>query len=211
MKQSRVRRIGLTGGIAAGKSSCSDFLIREGYRVLDGDKTAHRLMEPGQTVYRAIVDAFGRDMLDEEGRLDRKKLGSLVFQDAEALATLNSLTHSLIYQDLAHQANHADPEELKDGLLFFDLPLLFESWELAKGLDFDSIWLVVTSQEEQIRRMKVRDGLTSDQALDRIHAQMGDEEKILKADQIIYNEGTLDALYQQIRETIALERDHEIS
>lgn len=212
MKLNRTRRIGLTGGIASGKSSCTAYLIREGYRVLDGDKLAHRLMAPGQEAFQALVEAFGPGILDDEGLLDRGKLGDLVFQNPQALAKLNALTHPLIYRELEREAVLAEEEGVKDGLLFFDLPLLFETWDRAKALAFDSIWLVLAPEDVRIRRMGERDGLTSEEARARIRAQMGDDQKIPRSDQIIYNEGGLKALYDNIQQALVLERDHhEIS
>lgn len=212
MKLNRARRIGLTGGIASGKSSCTAYLIREGYRVLDGDKLAHRLMAPGQEAFQALVEAFGPGILDDEGLLDRGKLGDLVFQNPQALAKLNALTHPLIYRELEREAVLAEEEGVKDGLLFFDLPLLFETWNRAKALAFDSIWLVLAPEDVRIRRMGERDGLTSEEARARIRAQMGDDQKIPRSDQIIYNEGGLKALYDNIQQALVLERDHhEIS
>ncbi|WP_304261941.1 dephospho-CoA kinase [Kallipyga massiliensis] len=212
MKLNRTRRIGLTGGIASGKSSCTAYLIREGYRVLDGDKLAHRLMAPGQEAFQALVEAFGPGILDDEGLLDRGKLGDLVFQNPQALAKLNALTHPLIYRELEKEAVLAEEEGVKDGLLFFDLPLLFETWDRAKALAFDSIWLVVAPEDVRIRRMGERDGLTSEEARARIRAQMGDDQKIPKSDQIIYNERGLRALYENIQQALVLERNHhEIS
>lgn len=212
MKPNRTRRIGLTGGIASGKSSCTAYLIREGYRVLDGDKLAHRLMAPGQEAFRALVESFGPGILDHDGFLDRGKLGDLVFQNPQALAKLNALTHPLIYRELEREAVLAEEEGVKDGLLFFDLPLLFETWDRAKALAFDSIWLVVAPEDVRIRRMGERDGLTSEEARARIRAQMGDDQKIPKSDQIIYNERGLRALYENIQQALVLERNHhEIS
>lgn len=212
MKPNRTRRIGLTGGIASGKSSCTAYLIREGYRVLDGDKLAHRLMAPGQEAFRALVESFGPGILDDDGFLDRRKLGDLVFQNPQALAKLNALTHPLIYRELEREAVLAEEEGVKDDLLFFDLPLLFETWDRAKALAFDSIWLVVAPEDVRIRRMGERDGLTSGEARARIRAQMGDDQKIPKSDQIIYNERGLRALYENIQQALVLERNHhEIS
>lgn len=212
MKLNRARRIGLTGGIASGKSSCTAYLIREGYRVLDGDKLSHRLMAPGQEAFQALVEAFGPGILDDEGLLDRGKLGDLVFQNPQALAKLNALIHPLIYRELEREAVLAEEEGVKDGLLFFDLPLLFETWDRAKALAFDSIWLVIAPEEIRVRRMGERDGLTPEEARARIRAQMGDDQKIPRSDQIIYNEGGLTALYENIQQALVLERDHhEIS
>lgn len=212
MKQSRIWRIGLTGGIASGKSSCTNYLIKEGYTVLDGDEIAHQLMAPGGEGFQAILQTFGPDSLDNRGNLDRKSLADLVFHDPRALARLNNVMHPLIYRDLDRKAVLAEGTGVKDNLLFFDLPLLFETWDRAKNLAFDSIWLVLAPEEDRIRRMGKRDGLNRDQAQARINAQMGDDQKILKSDQIIYNEGTLKELYEEIRQAIAWERDrYEIS
>ncbi|MDD7732333.1 MAG: dephospho-CoA kinase [Firmicutes bacterium] len=212
MKLNRARRIGLTGGIASGKSSCTAYLIREGYRVLDGDKLAHRLMAPGQEAFQALVEAFGPGILDDGGLLDRGKLGDLVFQNPHALAKLNALTHPLIYRELEREAVLAEEEGVKDGLLFFDLPLLFETWDRAKALAFDSIWLVLAPEDVRVQRMGKRDGLTPEEARARIRAQMGDDQKIPRSDQIIYNEGGLKVLYDNIQQALVLERDHhEIS
>ena len=212
MKQNRIWRIGLTGGIASGKSSCTNYLIKEGYTVLDGDKISHQLMASGGEGFQAILQIFGPDLLDGRGNLDRKSLADLVFHSPRALASLNKVMHPLIYRDLDREAILAEESGTKENLLFFDLPLLFETWDRAKILAFDSIWLVVAPEEDRIRRMGKRDGLNRDQAQARIDAQMGDEQKILKSDQIIYNDGTLNELYEEIRQAIAWERDrYEIS
>lgn len=210
MKQSkgdRFTRIGLSGGIASGKSTVSAYLKNKGYVVIDADLISHRLAEKGQSLYRAIVDTFGSEVVDNRGKLDRAKLAGLVFSDKKKLDLLDSISHPLIFEEIMREAEDKDRGNLKDGLLFFDIPLLFENPQCRSILNIDSVWLVTCSEENQIKRIIERDGLDRSRALKRIKSQMPGHLKEEKADLILYNDSGLQDLYEEVEKGLRAERE----
>ncbi|MDY5841471.1 MAG: dephospho-CoA kinase [Peptoniphilaceae bacterium] len=193
-------RIGLTGGIASGKSMVTKYLQQAGYPVIDADAIVHELMLPGKKLYQALVAHFGCDILLEDGNIDRRRLGSIVFQDAIQRKKLDSLSHPVIYQEMEERALSWEKAH-GNGLLFFDIPLLMETWDRAKALSMDEVWVVDAPLKLRISRIMKRDGLTRREAVLRIQSQMG-EERFRLADCIIRNDGTISALYGQIEEAL---------
>lgn len=204
-KEKNGRRIGITGGIASGKSTLVALLKEEGYRVLEADGLAHAEMGPGKSLSSAILRAFGPDLDDGQGGIDRKKLGERVFEDPALRKRLDALTHPLLYAKMATLAKRYE-EDQPGGLLFFDIPLLFETAALSACLDLDETWLVSAPEEVRIQRIQMRDGLDRAQAQARISAQMSEAEKRAKADRILYNEGSLADLERQMHQALELER-----
>jgi dephospho-CoA kinase len=186
--------IGLTGGIASGKSTISNFLSDLGAVIIDGDATAHRLMEPTQPGWEDIVREFGPDILNADRTIDRIKLGAIVFNNREKLRLLNQITHPRIIseiQDELQRLRHTRP----DAVLVLDIPLLFEG-HMDKLCD--QVWVVWVSKETQVERLMERNWLTREEALKRISAQMSLDEKARRADVVIDNNGILAETLSQV-------------
>ncbi|OME74819.1 dephospho-CoA kinase [Paenibacillus odorifer] len=186
--------IGLTGGIASGKSTVSALLVSKGARLVDADVIAREVMLPGHEVLAAAVKHFGSEILSSDGTLNRGKLGDIVFQDPAALQALNNLTHPAIRREIKERMNSMEEEDPKK-LTIVDIPLLFES-----GLEnmFHEILVVYVPREVQIARLMERNGLSLEQAEARLNAQMDIEAKRNKADYIIDNSGELAHTEQQV-------------
>ncbi|MSP74127.1 MAG: dephospho-CoA kinase [Myxococcales bacterium] len=193
--------IGLTGGIAAGKSTVSGLLKERGAHVVDADEVAREVVMPGSVGLARIVEAFGSGVLRPDGTLDRASLGAVVFADVEARRTLEQLTHPLI----AAQSQLRLAEALESGapLIVYDAALLFES---GRADHFRPVVVVTVNVDVQRARLMARDGLTAEQAQSRIDAQMPLGEKVKRADHVIDNGGSLeetrarvDALWQILR------------
>ncbi|SEG68563.1 dephospho-CoA kinase [Paenibacillus sp. UNC499MF] len=180
--------IGLTGGIACGKSTVSAMLVRRGAILIDADQIAREVVEPGSPVLAQVAARFGQDMLLPDGSLHRKKLGETVFGNEEARKALEDLLHPSI-RALMKERMAASEHEFPDKLVVVDVPLLYES-----GLQsmFSSVMVVYVPREVQLRRLMERDGLTSEQGESRLAAQWPVERKKELADICIDNSGTLE-------------------
>ena len=185
--------IGLTGGIASGKSTVSNWLISQGYPVVDADIAARKVVEPGMPALREITEAFGADILLEDGTLNRKKLGSLIFSDEEKRQMLNAIVHPAVREWMRRETERAFDEGAS--IVIMDIPLLFES-KLTHMVE--ETVLVYVSKETQLKRLMERDGYNEADALARIHAQMPIDEKRKLADYIIDNNGTISETIKQI-------------
>lgn len=179
--------IGLTGGIASGKSTVSKMLKDLGAHIIDADIIARKVVEKGQKAYNRIVQSFGVEILQENGELNRKKLGDIVFSDKTKLDLLNRITHPEIMSSIAEEIAIAKANEYK--IIVLDAAILLE---LGLQDMVDSVWLVVVSRETQIERLMERDKLSLDEAECRMNSQLKNEEKIKYADQIINNEKTIE-------------------
>ena len=189
--------IGITGGIATGKSTVSRLLLEKGYRVIDADKIAREVVENGMPAYKGIVEKFGDQVVEENGDLNRKALGAIVFADERLLKKLNNIMHGYIFEKI----NYLIGEVLDDvDLVFLDIPLLFEVREELEeeGIVCDEIWLIYANRQTQIDRLMLRDGISSENAISRINAQMDIEEKKLLASEILHNSGTVEELEEQL-------------
>ncbi len=190
------RIIGITGGIASGKSTVTEFLRQQGYQVIDADQVVHELQEPGGRLYQALLSAFGPAILQEDGRLNRPKLGAMIFGNPQLLAQSSQIQNQIIREELAHRCDLlAETEDI----FFMDLPLLFElgyeSW-------FDQIWLVDVTEETQLSRLMTRNALSQEEAEKRIAAQLSLQEKRNRADVLIDNNGPLELTQEQLRDTL---------
>ena len=191
-----VRIIGITGGIASGKSTVTEFLRRQGYQVIDADQVVHELQEPGGRLYQALLSTFGSSILQEDGRLDRPKLGAMIFGNPELLAQSSQLQNEIIREELARRRDLlAETEDI----FFMDLPLLFE---LGYDNWFDQIWLVDVTEETQLSRLMNRNALNQEEAEKRIAAQLSLQEKRKRADVLIENNGGLEETRQQLRDAL---------
>ena len=178
--------VGLTGGVASGKSTVADEFGALGIPVLDTDKIARQVVAPGSDGLRQIEAAFGREVLSEDGGLDRARLRALVFADAEARQTLESITHPLIRQELVRQASNAvGPYQIHV------IPLLVEA-----GLEgqVDRVLLVDCPVALQIERLRARDGETDESARRILAAQASREARLSAADDVLVNDGAPSAL-----------------
>ncbi|MFB4210683.1 dephospho-CoA kinase [Shouchella sp. JSM 1781072] len=185
--------IGLTGGIASGKSFVSTYLSEKGLPIIDADKIARQVVEPGTPALEQIVNQFGEKILQTDGHLDRKALGSIVFASEEKRNQLNRIVHPAVREKMLHDAA-AYKEEGYDTIIF-DIPLLVEShlFHLV-----DQVWIVYVDEETQLTRLMERDGSTREEALQRIRAQIPLDQKIQYGDQVIKNSGTKQETAQQI-------------
>lgn len=176
--------IGLTGGIASGKSTVAKILRDLGLPVIDADSLARRVVMPGAKGLMAIAQTFGEDFILPNGSLDRSKLGQLIFSESSHRLKLEGLLHPLI-QELK-QAERLELENKGCEIAFYDIPLLFEK-DLAR--DFDKTILVYCTPQEQLKRLVERDGLSEVEAHRRIAAQLPIDSKMKLADFVIFNNG----------------------
>lgn len=184
--------VGLTGGIGAGKSEVSRLLVSYGAVLIDADKIAREVVEPGTPGLAAVVEAFGPDVLTPEGALDRPKLGAVVFADPERLATLNGIVHPLVGARSAELQQAAAP----DAVVVHDVPLLTEN-----GLAplYDVVVVVDATPETQLDRLVRLRGMTENEARSRMAAQATREQRRAVADHVIDNDGPLEELEPQVR------------
>ncbi|MBK5253045.1 MAG: dephospho-CoA kinase [Peptostreptococcaceae bacterium] len=185
-------KIGLTGGIGAGKSTVSRYLRKKGYIVLDADAMGKELTKKGGEAIPFIIEHFGDEMIKADGNLDRKKLADLVYNDKKKLALYESATTVKIAKNLLDEMNkHKD----SDTLIFAEVPLLFEK-NMHKQMDYN--WLVISDDKERIARVIDRDNTTQKLVMDIIKNQMDQETKVILADEVIDNSSDLKFLYNQI-------------
>lgn len=201
--------VGLTGSIATGKSTVSKMLAEHGAVIIDADKIVRRVQEPGQPAWRGIVEHFGEGVLQEDGTLDRAKLGDLVFQDRTNRQRLNEIVHPIVREERDRETAQARERD-SQAIIIWDIPLLIETGIYK---DVDRVVVVYVDQETQLSRLLSRDELSEEQAKARIDAQMPIEEKKAYADYLIDNRGTLEEtaeqvrrVYEQLRELAAQER-----
>lgn len=187
--------IGLTGGIASGKSTVARRLVEHGAVLIDADVLARKAVEPGTPALASIREAFGDEVLLADGSLDREKLGALVFHDDEARATLNAIVHPAVRElgeKVKADAVRADP----DVVIVHDIPLLVETGRDTEG--FDKIVVVEAPKKTRIARLVEGRGLTPDHASARVEAQATDEERRAIADIVINADGTLGNTMSQV-------------
>lgn len=185
--------IGLTGGIASGKSTVSQMFQGFHVPVIDADIIAREVVEPGKEAYNEIVTAFGKEVLGENGELDRSKLGSIVFHNEEKRLLLNGIVHPAVRKEMNAQKDMYIREKAQAVVL--DIPLLFES--KLTGL-VDKILLVYVDSETQLIRLMERNNFKEEEAKARIASQMPLEDKITLADEVINNNGTIEETKAQL-------------
>jgi dephospho-CoA kinase len=189
--------VGLTGGIASGKSTVAARLGERGAVCINADQIARQVVEPGTPALAGIVDAFGSDMLREDGSLDRAALGARVFSDPEALKLLNSIVHPAVWartRSLIQDAVAVD----HDAIIIYDVPLLVEAnSDRGLGRDFDLIVVVHADMETRLRRMVELRGMTEADASSRLRSQAGDAERLAVADVVIDSNGSIEHTLQQ--------------
>jgi len=193
-----VRLIGLTGGIASGKSFVSARLAGLGAVVVDADLLAREAVAPGTPGLRRIAEEFGSELIGADGSLDRARLGSIVFGDPQRLAALNAIVHPEV-QRLAAEAFAAAAAQDPDAIVVYDVPLLAENADRLAP-QFDEIVVVTATEEARIQRMVAHRGMSVDEARARIAHQASDEERLALADRVIDNSGSREATLRQVDE-----------
>lgn len=183
--------IGLTGGIASGKSTVSKYLISLGIPVVDADLVSREVVEPGQPGLREIKAAFGHEVISD-GQLDRRALRDIIFSDVSKRELLNSILHPIIHDAIESKINQL---KASHSIIVFDAPLLLEN-----NLKYmvDSLWLVTCTVEKQIERVMVRDRISREDALRIINSQMALSDKEDMADIILNNNTSVGQLYDQV-------------
>ena len=184
--------IGITGGIASGKSTVTEFLRQKGFQVVDADAVVHQLQKPGGRLYQVLVEHFGEKILLENGELNRPLLGSLIFSNPEEQEWSKRTQGEIIREELAALRNHLAQTE---ALFFMDIPLLFEqdyaSW-------FDETWLVYVNRDVQLERLMKRDQISKEAAESRLNSQWPLERKISLASHSLDNNGNQEQLIAQV-------------
>lgn len=186
--------LGLTGGIASGKSTADEILKEKGITIVDCDQIAHELLEPGAENWQNIEGFFGPSFFKPNAELDRIKLGQFVFQDKKMLAKLNELTHPAINREVERQKQAA-----KSDICVVDMPLLFES---DSQNQFDATLLIYVPKEMQIQRLMQRNNFTQEEANARVNSQMSTEEKLRLATYAVENTGTIESLSEKLEAII---------
>ena len=184
--------IGITGGIASGKSTVTNFLRKKGFQVVDADSLVHQLQKPGGRLFEALVQHFGQEIILENGELNRPLLASLIFSNPEEQEWSKRIQGKIIREELARLRDQlAQTEEI----FFMDIPLLFEqdyvSW-------FDETWLVYVNRDVQVERLMKRDQLSKDEAESRLAAQWSLEKKKGLASHVLDNNGNQNQLLTQV-------------
>ncbi|MBJ6726561.1 dephospho-CoA kinase [Geomesophilobacter sediminis] len=188
-----MRIIGLTGGIASGKTTVARLFEELGAAVVDADQLARDVVCPGEEAYQAIVATFGDQILQGDGTLNRAALGAIVFADPAARRTLEGITHPAIAQQA--QKRLAALRAAGHRIVFYVAPLLIEAGVTSR---VDEVWVVYLDRETQLRRLMARDGLSREAAQQRIDSQMSMEEKRRYGKVVIDNSGDLAALKEQV-------------
>jgi dephospho-CoA kinase len=189
-------RVGLTGSIATGKSSVANMLKELGAYIIDADEIAHDALKKTEKPYKQILDVFGSNILDEQGNIDRKKLGSIVLNDKQKLAVLESIIHPYVQQK-RKEIEESILQQDRNAVIIYDVPLLFE-----KHLEnsFDKIIVVYVPKDIQIKRLMKRQNIAYAEALNLINLQICIEEKKKKADFVIDNSYSLENTKKQVLE-----------
>ncbi|MCD4713296.1 MAG: dephospho-CoA kinase [Clostridiales bacterium] len=198
MRNDNCMFIGLTGGIGSGKSTVTSYLKSKDYIVIDADVLSKTVVEPGEKAYFDIVAEFGESILNGDGSINRKQLGDIIFQDEVQRKKLNEIVHPEVRRlmmELLHEFS------FHNSIVFADIPLLIESDLMST---FDAIWLVYAAEDICLERIMKRDGISREDALLRIRAQMAIDEKKIVSDLILYNTADVEFLFRQIDEALIL-------
>ncbi|HEL0020865.1 dephospho-CoA kinase [Streptococcus equi subsp. zooepidemicus] len=188
--------IGITGGIASGKSTAVALIRQAGYQVIDADQVVHELQAKGGRLYQVLLETFGQDILLPSGELDRPKLAELLFAHADSMAKSSQQQNAIIREALAKKKEQLAQTE---DIFFMDLPLLVE---LGYQDWFDAIWLLYVDDNTQLKRLMERNQLTELAAKQRIASQLPMSQKKVYADVVIDNNGDLQALEVQLKKAL---------
>jgi dephospho-CoA kinase len=188
--------VGLTGGVASGKTAVSQVLKEEGAYIIDADQIARELVQPHQPAWKELIRAFGQEILQEDGSIHRKKLAAKVFADPEQRKLLNQILHPRIREEMGRRAKEIGQQD-PEAIVVIDGPLLVELGDHRK---MDKLIVVTSTRSQQLERLKDRDGANPEEALRMVSAQMPLEEKLKFADIVIRNEGSLEETKKRARE-----------
>ena len=190
--------IGLTGGIGTGKSEVSRLLGALGAEIIEADKVGHEAYEPGTPGWREVVEAFGEGVLDADGRIDRKRLGGIVFGDEQARERLNAIVHPIVRQLLEERIAGLEREGAR--VVVIEVPLLIEAIKQQSRWTrmLDEIWAVTAPEEQVVARVRARSGLDETAIRARIGSQATERERIEHADAVIDNSGSLEGLKRKV-------------
>lgn len=188
--------VGLTGGIGSGKSTVAERFRELGAAVVDADRIAREIVEPGEPALDGLVERFGEDILRPDGTLDRQGLAAIVFSDDEARADLNAITHPRIGERLLERVAQLEEDPPDDGVVVLDVPLLTESTEMAQ--DLQALVVVEAPEDTRVERVVANRDTTEADVRARIAAQQTDEERRRRATYVIDNRGSLEELYEQV-------------
>ena len=186
--------VGLTGGIASGKSTAAARLVEHGAELIDADQIAREVVQPGKPTWKKVVDHFGHEVLDAEGFIDRPKLGAAVFDDPAKRTLLNELTHPPVISEIAERLELL---QTFDGVVVVDVPLLVEA-NVDRG--YEAIVVIAAKPDTQLRRLVELRGLSEDEARARIASQAPLEDKLAVATHVVWNEGSPDELFAAVDE-----------
>ncbi|NLZ54481.1 MAG: dephospho-CoA kinase [Thermoanaerobacteraceae bacterium] len=186
--------IGLTGGIASGKSTVSLLLKKKGAVIIDADEIARHIMQPGKPAWIKVVNHFGQQIINEDKDIDRSRLADIVFSDKEQLKLLNSFTHPEIINEIKERLEHY--KSLQEKVIILDAALLLE---VGLHRVVDEVWVVEVDEKIQLERLMAREkNLDVKQAMDRIKSQMPQKEKIRYAHRVIDNSGSIEDTKVQV-------------
>ena len=183
--------IGLTGGIASGKSTVARLLEGKGATIIDADRIGHDVLAPGGPAYHAVIERFGDSVRSPDGTIDRSKLGDMVFADRAARADLEAISHPAIFVEIMRRI---DEKRDSDAVVVLDAALLVESFNSTGTLGLDALVVVASFPEEQLERMMGIRGMSEEDARARMAAQSSTEKKLAMADIVVNNRGTLEQL-----------------
>ncbi|AFS78005.1 dephospho-CoA kinase CoaE [Gottschalkia acidurici 9a] len=200
MKQNKAKVIGLTGGIATGKSTVSNILKEKGFKIIDADKIAREIVEVGSPAYKKILDYFGESILNNDETINRVYLGQKIFNSQTLRAKVNDITHPYIIEKISKEIGLYSSEDI----IFLDVPLLLETIDKfeAKGICIDKLWIVYCDEKTEIERLMIRNNLSYEEAVKRVSAQMSIEEKKELADTIIDNTKDMETLIENIEKAL---------
>ena len=184
-------KVGLTGGIGAGKSTVADLFSQKGAVVIRSDELARQVIEPQTPGFQQVIDRFGKDLLNAEGYIDRAKLAQIVFKDDAALKDLENIIHPLVRS----KTNQIIDQHTSETIIVNEIPLLLE--KKMESL-FDFLVIVISSEKNRLERLAHR-GLTAEQATARMAKQVSDEQRKAAADFLIVNDGNLDQLEADVQ------------
>ena len=188
--------VGLTGGVASGKTAISQVLREEGAHIIDADQIARELVQTHQPAWSELIKAFGKEILQENGSIHRKKLANKVFLDSKKRELLNQILHPRIKEEMERRTKEIGQKD-PEAIVVIDAALLVE---LGDQRDLDKLIVVASTQTQQIERLKGRDGVTLEEAMRILSSQMPLEEKVKLADYVIRNEGSIEEVKKRAKE-----------
>lgn len=194
-----MRKVAITGNIASGKSEVEKILSSAGFKVLDTDEIAHNILENDEEAKNEIISIFGKDILDGNNNISRKKLAQIVFRDKGKRTRLEKIVHPKVFMNIGNFFNENKNEEM----CFVSVPQLFET---KTHIAFDKILLVTASEDIRLKRLMERNAMTEDDAKLRLKAQMKEKDKMKQSDFVIYNDKDIDYLKEQVLAAVTLLR-----